>query len=93
MTEGSPFGKYAEGVAAIAALSILFTWVITTLFGVTVTQELHDAFLLSLGYIFGRPVLQAASTSTTAMQLALAAHDRIDTAEATSKVKSDAQPA
>lgn len=78
MDVGSPFGKYAEIVAAIAALSILFSWVVTTLFGVPVTQELHDAFLLSLGYIFGRPVLSTAANSKAATQLALAAHDRLD---------------
>ena len=48
----SPLGRYAEGVAAIVALAIIATWLVTMLLGGQPQDRLHDAVLLALSYIF-----------------------------------------
>jgi len=55
VTSSSPFGKYAAIVAAIAALAVLASWLMTNIgiAGMVPSPQLDAAALIVLGAIFG----------------------------------------
>lgn len=78
----SPLGKYAEGVAAVVALAIIFSWLFALLFNPAgITSTLNDAAWVALGFIFGRQLASGAvattanSTRIDALEKRLSNHD------------------
>lgn len=74
----SPLGRYAEGVAAVVALSVIATWLTMILLGGTPPDRLHDAVLLAMSYIFVKGAPVSGDTIRTAVAQAHEAH-RADT--------------
>jgi hypothetical protein len=56
----SPLGRYSEGVAAIVSLALVTVWLVIMLLGGSPLDDLKDAVLIALGYIFGAKGAQAA---------------------------------
>lgn len=53
MTVNSPLGKYAQIVAALAAVFIIGSYVLGALFEIGGAPSLRDAFLIAIGAVFG----------------------------------------
>lgn len=83
-TDGStnPFGKYAEALAAVVALSIIVCWLVGLLFNQqAVSQTLDNAAWACLGYIFARPVAAATAGKNQSDAKAAALTEKINAAE------------
>ncbi len=60
MDSASPFGRYAEGVATVVALAVIFSWLFGLLFNPEgITNTLDNAAWVCLGYVFARSVASA----------------------------------
>ena len=69
----SPLGKYAQVVAAAAAIFIIGSFILGTLFGLAGAPSLRDSFLIAIGAVFG----SAAGVNGWKRDMA-AVHKRLD---------------
>lgn len=75
----SPFGKYAEGIAAVVALAIIFTWLFGLAFNPAgITPQLDNAAWVCIGYIFARPIVSAAANAANANAATDVANAKLD---------------
>lgn len=78
MMQTSPLGQYAPVVASLAAISIVISFLIAAFINVGgASSELHDAFLIAVGAIFGSAAAVPAINGHVAAQ-AYAANKRLD---------------
>lgn len=88
----SPFGKYADALATVVALSIIVSWLVGLLINsIGVPPQLDNAAWIALGYVFGKPIALAGANAANS-QLNEAVNKLITKIDSLITVKDNAEP-